>query len=254
MKLAHAARTDVGMIRSGNEDNFAVDANGSRGVFIVADGMGGHAAGEIASRMVIDIVRRAVEDGETSWPADASIGGPDSGPRRFITGIHRANRRIHQLAQKDRRKRGMGTTFAGVFLLARSAVLAHVGDSRIYRMRDGELTLLTKDHSLTNEMLDMGFLQPDQVATFSRRNVITRAVGTHDNVDVDTKIVDVRPGDTLILCSDGLHGEVSDDEIADIVSDLGDPMAVVDLLIARANDKGGPDNVTAVVVRLGDKR
>ena len=117
----------------------------------------------------------------------------------------------------------MGTTFAGVLLLARCAVIAHVGDSRVYRLRGGELERLTEDHSLAHHLVEMGFLRPEEVATFPRRNVITRAVGPHESVEVDTRIVDVRPGDAFLLCSDGLHGELDDDEIAAILRERRDP-------------------------------
>jgi len=248
--IAHGD-TDVGRVRSTNEDNFGVYPQ--LGLFLVADGMGGAAAGEVASRMTVEHVRRTVETGETSWPMDPLSSGPESGPRRFISGIHRANRRIHALGFKDRRKRGMGTTVAGMLLLSRSAVIAHVGDSRIYRMRDGRLELLTQDHSLANELIELGYLQPDQVATFSRRHVITRAVGTQENVQVETRIVDVRPGDTFLLSTDGLHGEVSDPEIAEVLRETSDPVLAVERLIGLANGSGGPDNVTAVIVQLGQR-
>jgi protein phosphatase len=145
----------------------------------------------------------------------------------------------------------MGTTFAGLLLLHRSAVVAHVGDSRVYRLRDGVLERLTHDHSLANQLVDMGYLRPDQVATYPRRNVITRAVGTHDTVEVDTRIVDLRPGDAFLLCSDGLHGEISDDQIAAILKDPGLPTTTVGRLIESALQAGGNDNITAIVVRLG---
>jgi serine/threonine protein phosphatase PrpC len=137
--------TDRGRVRETNEDAFAVAPH--LGLFMVADGMGGAAAGEVASRIVIEQVEQAVQDGETTWTSDGSISGPESGPRRFIAGIHRANRQIHKQAREDRRKRGMGTTFVGVLLLPRCAVIAHVGDSRAYRLRDGELTRMTTSSS-----------------------------------------------------------------------------------------------------------
>jgi protein phosphatase len=243
--------TDVGRVRSTNEDNLGVYPQ--LGLFLVADGMGGAAAGEVASRMTIEHVRRTVETGETSWPLDTSQTGPESGPRRFISGIHRANRRIHAVGYKDRRKRGMGSTVAGMFLLSHNAIIAHVGDSRVYRLRDGVFVQLTQDHSLANELVELGYLQPDQVATFSRRHVITRAVGTQENVQVETKIIDVRPGDVFLLSTDGLHGEVTDPEIAEVLRETPDPILAVERLIGLANSSGGPDNVTAVVVKLGDK-
>jgi serine/threonine protein phosphatase PrpC len=242
--------TDVGCVRQKNEDSFAVAAH--LGLFMVADGMGGAAAGEIASGVAIEQVQRAVEDGETTWTADSPTSSPESSPRRFIAGIHRANRAIRALAHQDALKRGMGTTFAGLLLLERCAVVAHVGDSRVYRLRDETLERLTRDHSLANQLVERGYLKPEEVASFPRRNVITRAVGTHETVEVDTKIVDVRSGDAFLLCSDGLHGELDDDEIAAIVRASARPAAAVEQLIHCANQKGGPDNITVVLVCLDE--
>ncbi len=242
--------TDPGRVREKNEDAFALLPH--LGLFMVADGMGGAAAGEVASRMVIEQVERSVADGETTWPMDSSISGPESGPRRLIAGIHRANRKIHDLGTRDRRHIGMGTTFAGLLLLPRCAVIAHVGDSRVYRWRDGQLAPLTYDHSLANALIERGLLRPEDVPSFRRRNVITRAVGVQDSVEVDTRIVDIRPGDTFLLCTDGLHGEVSHEEIAAVLRSSGQPAEAVGRLVDLANEKGGPDNVTVVLVRLHD--
>jgi serine/threonine protein phosphatase PrpC len=240
--------TDTGLVRKQNEDSFAVVPH--LGLFMVADGIGGAAAGEIASRTAIEQVQWAVEDGETTWPAEGMPSGPESGPRRFIAGIHRANRAIRAMARRDPLKKGMGTTFAGVLVLERCAVIAHVGDSRVYRLRDGELEQMTHDHSLANQLVAMGFLEAGEVASFPRRNVITRAVGTHETVEVDMRIVDVREGDAFLLCSDGLHGELDDDEIVAVLREHANPVAAVARLIDCANDKGSADNVTVVLVRL----
>jgi len=247
LATAHG-ETDCGAVRESNEDAFAVAAH--LGLFMVADGMGGEAAGDVASRTAIEQVLRAVEDGETTWPIDTGIHSPESGPRRFLAGIHRANRTIHRRAHEDRSLRGMGTTFAGLLLLERSAVIAHVGDSRVYRMRDGELERLTHDHSLVNHLIDRGYLRPDEAAGHPKRNVITRAIGTREAVEIDTRIADLRAGDTFLLCSDGLHGELDDEEIATILREHADPSDAVGHLIDQAIENGGNDNVTAVLVRL----
>jgi serine/threonine protein phosphatase PrpC len=248
--LGAYGETDVGRVRGTNEDCFAVIPH--LGLFMVADGMGGAAAGEVASHAAIEQVRRAVEDRETTWSADAAVSSPESGPRRFIAGIRRANRVIHALAQRDPSIRGMGTTFAGILLLGRCAVVAHVGDSRVYRLRQGELERMTHDHSLAHHLVELGVLRPQEVATFAHRNIITRAVGPHETVDVDTKIVDVRPGDVFLICSDGLTGELGDDEIAAILRERRGPGVTVGRLVDRANEKGGADNITAVLVVLGE--
>jgi protein phosphatase len=248
LRLAAYGETDIGCVRGANQDSFAVIRH--LGLFMVADGMGGAAGGEVASRATVEEVEKAVEDGDTTWPIDLAIRGPESGPRRFITGIHRANRLVHRMGREDWRYRGMGTTFAGLLLLARCAVVAHVGDSRVYRLREGVLERLTHDHSLANHLVERGLLTPDQVATYPRRNVITRAIGTHESVEVDTRIVDLRAGDAFLLCSDGLHGEVRDEEIAEILQQRALPTTVVGRLIDRAIEAGGNDNITAVLVRL----
>jgi protein phosphatase len=235
------------MVRATNEDSY--DVLPHLGLYMVADGMGGAAAGEIASQTVIDEVRWAVEDGETTWPIDPAIKGPESSPRRLLAGIHRANDRIQGMVRKDRRKAGMGTTFAGMLALTRCVVIAHVGDSRVYRLRAGRLELMTSDHSLVNELVQLGRLTAEEARTFPRRNLITRAVGPHADVEVDVKIVDVRPGDAFLLCTDGLHGKLEDDEVEAILVANDDPCAAADLLIERANEAGGDDNITAVVVR-----
>ena len=240
--------TDIGLVRSGNEDSFAVCPE--IGLFMVADGMGGAAAGEVASRMLIKEVERCVDDGATTWPMDTGVASPESGARRLLSGIHRANQRIFARAQRRARMKGMGTTFVGLLLLKRSAMVAHVGDSRVYRLRDGELEALTEDHSFVNELVARGFMSPDQAKTSPRRNVIMRAVGVMPSVQVDTKIIDTRPGDVFLLCSDGLHGEVEDDVIREVLVESPDPNVAVARLIERANLAGGLDNVTAIVVRI----
>lgn len=250
--LAFFGDSDIGRVRRGNEDAFSVRAD--LGLFMVADGMGGAAAGEVASRMLMKEVERAVDDGVTSWPADTGASTPESGARRMLAGVHRANQRIFRLAERRPRMKGMGTTFVGLLLQKRCALVAHVGDSRVYRLRDGVLTALTDDHSLVHEMVTRGFMTPEEAAVSPRRHVITRAVGVHEAVRIDTRIIDLREGDVFLLCSDGLHGEISDDDIRAILSRVEDPEGAVAALITRANGHGGADNITAVVVRIEETR
>jgi protein phosphatase len=240
----------VGRVRRENEDSYASLAH--LGLFMVADGMGGAAAGEVASLITVKEVQRAVDDGDTTWPDDSTVVSPESGARRMISGLHRANRSIRMRGEVEPDKRGMGTTFAGLLLLKRCALVAHVGDSRVYRLRDGELTQLTSDHSLVNLLVSHGLLAHEDAATSSQRHVITRAVGVHETLEVDTKIIDLRAGDTFLLCSDGLHGEVPREVIHAVLRRERDPRAAVERLIGAANDHGGADNVSAVVARIDE--
>ena len=229
--------SDVGLVRSGNEDSYAVVPG--LGFFAVADGVGGHAAGEVASRMAIDAVRSALE-------------GParEAGLHGLARSVEHANALVHAAAQK-KGHRGMGTTFTGVLVQEGRACLAHAGDSRAYLLRGRRLTQLTQDHTLVAALVQAGMMTPEEAAVSPDRNVITIALGSEEEVDVDTRVLAVEPGDTLLLCSDGLHGVVSDEDIAAVLlreRDLGRAAAE---LVGRANDEGGPDNVTVVLVRVG---
>jgi serine/threonine protein phosphatase PrpC len=238
--LAQAAHgiTHIGRVRTANEDSLAVLPH--LGLFLVADGMGGAAAGEVASRTVIERVTRAFGD-----PA----GGRVAGARRLVEAVEDANRAIYEMASQDPEQAGMGSTFAGVLVLHHAAVIAHVGDSRIYRLRDRRLELLTQDHSLVNQYLQAGVLSLDRIGAFPGRNVITRAVGPCEEVDVETRKIAIEAGDVLLLCSDGLHGELEDAEIGAILRASRDPRDAAARLVERANEAGGSDNVTVVVVR-----
>jgi protein phosphatase len=245
-----AGETNVGMKRTHNEDSFSIVEES--GLYIVADGMGGHASGEIASRMAVESVREffamTANDPERTWPykMDRSKGYEEN---RLVTGIKLANLRIFDSAQRDARQRGMGTTIVALFVVDDGAYLAHVGDSRIYRYRDGKLEQLTEDHSLLNDYIKMKRLTPDEIANFPHKNVIVRALGMKDTVKVDTRLEQPRSGDVFLLCSDGLSGPVSDSDMLDVLSQTRDLRTAASRLIARANQNGGPDNVTVVLAR-----
>jgi serine/threonine protein phosphatase PrpC len=232
-----AGKTDRGVERPHNEDAFAVLPE--HGLFIVADGLGAHNAGEIASALAVETVRRTVE-GAAALPASRRKGLP-----LLVEAVERANAEIFAAAGRDPKLRGMGTTIAAALSAGRQVALAHVGDSRIYRLHRGILELLTTDHSLTNQRLRSG----DRSG--ARGSLITRALGTHPTVEVDTSSVTRQAGDLLLLCTDGLHGVVMHEEISDLLCECKDPDAAVERLVERANAKGGPDNVTAVVIRWG---
>lgn len=245
-----AGETNVGMKRTHNEDSF--DLIEEEKLFVVADGMGGHASGEVASKLAIDTLREfftaTSQDPEATWPykMDKSRGYEEN---RLITGIKLANLRIHEAQQREPRLRGMGTTVAAILVIDEGVLVAHVGDSRVYRLRNGQLEALTEDHSLLNDYIKMKRLSEEEIANFPHKNVIVRALGMKDTVKVDTRLDSPQVGDIYLLCSDGLSGPVSDAEIAEIASSTPDLKLAASRLIERANANGGPDNVTVVCAR-----
>ncbi|HJK92310.1 MAG TPA: Stp1/IreP family PP2C-type Ser/Thr phosphatase [Polyangiaceae bacterium LLY-WYZ-15_(1-7)] len=240
------------MKRSHNEDNFAVDEEDN--LYVVADGMGGHASGEVASQMAIDTLReffRATSaDPEATWPykMDKSRGYEEN---RLITSIKLSNLRIYEAAQRDPKLRGMGTTLVGILVVDDGVLIAHVGDSRCYRLRDDKLEQLTEDHSLLNDYIKMKRLSEEEIANFPHKNVIVRALGMKESVKVDTQLDKPQPGDIYVLCSDGLCGPASDEEIEEIVrAEQKDLKGACSKLIERANSNGGPDNITCVLAKV----
>jgi len=250
LRIEVAGETNVGMKRNHNEDNFSVLEDS--GLYIVADGMGGHASGEVASKMAVDSLQEffsaTANDPERTWPykMDRSKGYEEN---RLITGIKLANLRIYESAQRDARQRGMGTTIVAVFAVESGVYVAHVGDSRVYRIRDKKLEQLTEDHSLLNDYIKMKRLTPEEIANFPHKNVIVRALGMKDTVKVDSRFEQPQENDIILLCSDGLSGAVSDDEMLEITTSTSDLKAAAAKLIERANANGGPDNITVVLVR-----
>ncbi|CAN98069.1 Stp1/IreP family PP2C-type Ser/Thr phosphatase [Sorangium sp. So ce448] len=249
-RIEVAGETNVGRKRNHNEDNFGIMVE--YGLFMVADGMGGHASGEVASKMAVDAMQdffaQTQDDPERTWPykMDRSKGYEEN---RLITGIKLANLRIYETAQREAKKRGMGTTFVGIFTANDGVYVAHVGDSRVYRFREGRLEMLTEDHSLLNDYIKMKRLTPEEIANFPHKNVIVRALGMKDTVKVDTRFEVPQLNDTYVLCSDGLSGPVSDLEMTQILTEHQDIQVATAKMIERANENGGPDNVTCVLVR-----
>lgn len=242
MQIHVGAGTDVGRIRSGNEDNFFAEADERRGVFVVADGMGGHAAGEVASEMAVTIVSRHLL-GLSSVR--------DTGASQLVSkSLQEANRAIfdRMLAESD--KQGMGTTASVMVLSDHGYLIGQIGDSRVYLYRDGALVQITKDHSYVQEQVDAGLLTPEQARYHPYSNVITRCVGASDEVEADIYSGDVRVGDVFLLCSDGLTGMVDDRRLAQLLMARSGPGRIVDSLIAEANGRGGLDNITAIVIQV----
>ncbi|MCC7539638.1 MAG: Stp1/IreP family PP2C-type Ser/Thr phosphatase [Deltaproteobacteria bacterium] len=250
MRVIAAGETNVGMKRTHNEDSFALIE--SDNLFVVADGMGGHASGEVASQMAIDTLREffaaTSADPEATWPykMDKHRGYEEN---RLVTGVKLANLRIYEAAQRDPKYRGMGTTAATLLVVDDGIYIGHVGDSRVYRVRDRKIELLTEDHSLLNDYIKMKRLTEDEIKYFPHKNVIVRALGMKETVKVDTRFETPKPGDVYLLCSDGLSGPVSEDEILKICLETPDLKEAVSRLIAKGNENGGPDNITGVMCR-----
>jgi protein phosphatase len=242
-------RTNPGMVRSLNEDSFAVLPQ--LGLFMVADGMGGGACGEVASALVVEHVRKAFEDPDTTWPKGMPKPTPELGLPLLVGGVQRANYLIRNAVLLEEWRQGMGTTFAGILVLGDRIVIAHVGDSRVYRLRGRRLDLLTEDHSLTNEYIRAGILKPEDAPTFAYRHVLSRAIDGSEQVEVETRFDAAMPGDVFALCSDGLHGLVDHPEIARVLLSGRDLACAADRLIDAANANGGEDNITVVLVRIG---
>jgi len=238
--------SDVGCVRELNEDSGTYiqpddpELLRSKGLLIVvADGMGGHSAGEVASRLAVDVVTRAYyEDGSDARSA-------------LEKAFHEANREIHKAAENDASKNGMGTTCTALVLQNGTAISAHVGDSRLYLVREGSIYLMTEDHSAVMEMVKAGLITLEQARHHPEKNVILRAMGSHPEVEVTTwqEPFPVKAGDRFLLCSDGLYDLVEDEEIKRIVM-LSAPQTACESLIALAKERGGHDNITVGVVSL----
>ncbi len=235
-----AGRTDVGIIRSGNEDSYLVLPE--RGVFIVADGMGGHAAGEVASEMAVQIIARGLE---------GILGkNDDEGARMMRKAIIQANAEIYQRTMNEPEKRGMGTTATAMVVNGNRFIVGQVGDSRAYLFRDGQLVQITKDHSYVQEQVDAGNLTPEQARTHPYSNVITRCVGANSDVVPDVFMGMVETNDVALLASDGLTGMLEDQELLTILQTGETPARMVDRLVSEANRRGGLDNITVIIVRI----
>ena len=250
MSVRFFAATDVGRVREHNEDNFLVDRR--LGLFVVADGMGGHAAGEIASALSVRTLHEEVKRHRETIEAFAA--GDQAVSAREVTvvlehAVQRASAKIYEEAALDPQKRGMGTTTSALLVAGTTAFIAHVGDSRVYLAREGKVECITEDHTVANELLRRGKLSREQIDKLAQKNAITRAVGIYERVEVDTLLIETVPGDSFLVCSDGLHGYFdADTDTLPFLEIDGQPAA--DGLIAYANERGGRDNITAIVVQI----
>lgn len=243
LQLRAGGATDVGRVRNVNQDSFLLLPE--RGLYAVADGMGGHQGGEVASRIAVDALRATFADGD---------------PDALAESIEEANLRIHEQGAADPDLRGMGTTMVAVAALPDDVdadtpgtlLVANVGDSRAYLFRDGDLTQLTEDHSMVADLVREGRITEAEAEHHPQRNIVTRVLGVYDQVDVDLWPVDALQGDRLLLCSDGLFNEVGADQIAAVLRRLAEPQEAAEELVRRANEGGGHDNITVVVIDVVD--
>jgi protein phosphatase len=253
IELRVSGLTDVGRARKHNEDCYEIDRD--RLLFVVADGMGGHSHGEVASRIAVDTIRDFIQREPRGGSADAAT---DGALREHSLQLRRAVRLAHdqvlEAIHQDGSLQGMGTTVVGILVQERTAALAHVGDSRAYRVRHGELRQLTQDHTWVHEQVKAGYLSEEQARHHPLKNVVTRALGSDKEVLVDLQELEVEPGDLYLICSDGLTTMLDDGEILRIVHQGGSLDETCRRLIAEANARGGLDNVTVILIAIDEKK
>jgi protein phosphatase len=250
-KISCEVLTDVGRKRKGNEDSHAVSPE--HDLYVVADGMGGHAAGEVASKIaveaIVEFVALTAGNEEITWPfgLDETISYDGN---RLKTAIRHANGKVLEATRESAELEGMATTVAAILVDGDVANLAHVGDSRIYRWSEGEMTLLTSDHSWVNEQIQTGVISPEQARSHPLRNVVTRALGGRTDLLVDIQALTLKSGDVLLACSDGLTTMIPDEDIAAILDrSQGDIARAARELVDEANERGGEDNITVLLLK-----
>jgi serine/threonine protein phosphatase PrpC len=250
VELEAASATHAGLVRPANEDSVVVSPD--YGLAILADGMGGYNAGEVASEMATTILRSDLEADLIEWWKELTGGGHSRLPAVLQARITRANTSIFQASQSQPQYAGMGTTLVLALFLERRVTVAHLGDSRLYRLRGDEFRQITRDHSLLQEQLDAGLITAEQAKLSQNKNLVTRALGVDPVVDPEIRDYDTQEGDVYLLCSDGLSDMVEDEEIGRILlAHAGDELQVVaDALVDAANAQGGRDNVSAILVRI----
>lgn len=258
LRIRSAGQSDVGRKRKTNEDSFAIASD--LGLFVVADGMGGHAAGEVASRLAVESIERHISGSDprkeptipasfrTVRPEESALPAP---ARRVLNAIRLANQEIVRSVRRNSSQKGMGTTVVIAYVHGGRAYIGSVGDSRAYMVRQGAIRQLTSDHTFVNEQVRAGTLTEDEARKHPARNILTRAVGSAEEVDPDVSQQDLQPGDVLLLCSDGLTTMVEDADIARAVLAHPDDLEAACVALVRlANEKGGDDNVTVVLLRV----
>lgn len=256
-QLRHAAATDVGRQRSGNEDFFLLHPD--RRLFVIADGMGGHAAGDIASRLAAETVAAYFDEADLPRRPDPSTGRDDSMAQHLIRSIKLANSSVFEEASESCERHGMGTTIVALTFGGDIAHWAYVGDSRLYRLRDGRLDQLTRDHSLLEQTIERQDLSGDEIERlhqhFPYKNVLTRAIGSRYVVEVDTGREELKDGDLFVMTTDGVHDTIDDPQLQSILEDHADDWKTATRsIIAECNRAGGPDNITAACVQVRRRR
>jgi protein phosphatase len=244
MRFEFASATDTGRSRNNNEDSVIVDENAA--LAVLADGMGGYNAGEVASGMATSFIKAELG----RWLSEASAQATDSDVRRAMDiCVDNANRAIFNAANSNPQYAGMGTTLVVAVLRESRLLMGHIGDSRAYRWRDGELEQITRDHSLLQEQLDAGLITPEQAAISNNKNLVTRAVGVEDTVLLETHLHQALPGDWILMCSDGLSDMIDDEQIAAVLRGHDSLPEACQALIQAANDAGGRDNISVILVQ-----
>ena len=251
MKLRAAGLSHVGMKRTHNEDSLGILSDYS--LYLVADGMGGHASGEVASRMAVETIssffKMTSRDSEATWPfkEEKNLRYDEN---RLVAGIKWSNRRIYEAASRDPKYKGMGTTIVTAFFTQTGAYLGHVGDSRGYRIRDRKIEQITEDHSLLNDYIKANKLTPEEIEHFPHKNVIVRALGMKELVQVDVNRLDPKVSDMYLLCSDGLTSMITDELVLQLIDEADDLKMACKSLVDAANEAGGTDNTTVALISL----
>ena len=247
MRITSGGITNVGMKRQNNEDNYLI--NDEVGVYVCCDGMGGHAGGDYASQIAVTTVEEVLANIRDEGAAEDDAAEDQITQEKIKYAIRLAGKRIYERAQADPEFRGMGTTAVILLFRRGMAYLAHVGDSRGYLLRGGQITQRTEDHSWVNEQIKAGLITAETAKHHRFRNIITRSLGFQEEVEIDTQVLKAEPGDMYLLCSDGLTNLVSEEEIRDMLIATSFQEALRDL-VALANERGGDDNITAVLARV----
>jgi len=251
LKVRFSGETHIGMKRQHNEDSLFLPE--VERLAVVADGMGGHASGEVASKMAVDTLaehfRNTRDEAEITWPYRLDPADRYESTR-LINGIQLANLKIYDRAQTDDKCHGMGTTIVATLFCDDHIVIGHVGDSRVYRLRDGKLHQLTEDHSLLNDYIKMKRMTEEEIGKFQHKNVIVRALGMKESVQVDVMTDAFKLGDVYLMCSDGLSGMIDDDGLCEVLKQETDVDRACEALITLANRNGGVDNITCVLAKL----